>query len=283
MDPAVRARLEQVYSEHPLTADAVLDRVRRSRGTLDGITARDLAEAAGGGLTDQNHAGGAAANRALAAAVGLAPGWAVLDIATGLGGTPRLLAEEFGCRCHGVELTTGRFRDAVRLTRLVGLDDRVTFSHGDFMDVDVPGRPFDLAVCQGASMHFPDVTAFLRRAATHLRPGGWLAIEDAAIVNPPSTPLGERNLERLLHIWNGRFQRRDDWSALLRDAGFHFVRMDDLTAVAAHDLETLIAESRGQRLDRVSADERQGWELGLAFLRAGTLASLRILATREIS
>ena len=63
----------------------------------------------------------------------------MLDIATGLGGTPRLLAEEFGCRCHGVELTTGRFADAVRLTRLVGLDRRVTFSHGDFMEVDVPG------------------------------------------------------------------------------------------------------------------------------------------------
>ena len=48
MDPAVRARLEQVYAEHPLTADAVLERVRRSRGTLDGIRARDLAEAADG-------------------------------------------------------------------------------------------------------------------------------------------------------------------------------------------------------------------------------------------
>ena len=258
MDPAFRARLERVYAEHPLTADAVLNRVRHSRGTLDGISARDLAESSDGGVTDQNHAGGAAANRALAAAVGLAPGWAVLDIATGLGGTPRLLAEEFGCRCHGVELTAGRFRDAVRLTRLLGLDDRVTFSHGDFMAVDVPGQPFDLAVCQGAVMHFADVAAFLRRAAEHLRPGGWLAIEDAVIVSPPSTPLGEQNLERLLHIWNGRFQRRDDWPALLRDAGFHFLRMDDETAVAIHDLDTLLTESRGQRLDRVSADERLG-------------------------
>jgi cyclopropane fatty-acyl-phospholipid synthase-like methyltransferase len=283
MDPAFRARLERVYAEHPLTADAVLDRVRRSRGTLDGISARDLAEAADGGVTDQNHAGGAAANRALAAAVGLAPGWAVLDIATGLGGTPRLLAEEFGCRCHGVELTAGRFRDAVRLTRLVGLDDRVTFSHGDFMDVDVPGRPFDLALCQGAAMHFPDMAAFLRRAAAHLGPGGWLAIEDAVIVTPPSTPLGEQNLERLLHIWNGRFQRRDDWPALLSDAGFHFDRMDDETAVAIHDLDTLLTESRAQRFDRVNADERQGWELGLELLRAGILASVRILATRAIS
>lgn len=280
MDPAVRARLEQVYAEHPLTAAAVLERVRRSRGTLDGIRARDLAEAADGGVTDQNHPGGAAATRALAAAVGLTPGCTVLDIATGLGGTPRLLAEEFGCQCHGVELTTSRFDDAVRLTRLVGLDGRVTFSHGDFMDVDIPGKPFDLAVCQGAVMHFPDLAAFLRRTAQHLRPGGRLAIEDVVIVTPPSTAQGREKLERLLQCWNGRFQRRDAWPALLANEEFSFDRLDDLTAMAIHDLETLVGKARTHLIDRVSADERLGWELGLEFLQTGTLASVRILATR---
>jgi hypothetical protein len=92
MDPIQRARLERLYSEHPLTAVAVLDRVREERGTLDGIRASDLSEALTGGPTDQNHMGGAPAVRALAAAVGLEPGCAVLDIGTGLGGTPRLLA-----------------------------------------------------------------------------------------------------------------------------------------------------------------------------------------------
>ncbi len=120
---ARRARLEQVYSEHPVTAAAVLDRVRRERGSLVGLTARDLAESIQGGVTDQNHAGGAAGVRALAAAAGLRRGWSVLDIGTGLGGTPRLLAEEFGCRCHAVELTSCRFRDAVRLTQTVGLQE----------------------------------------------------------------------------------------------------------------------------------------------------------------
>jgi SAM-dependent methyltransferase len=279
MDPGVRARLERVYAEHPLTADAVLERVRRSRGTLDGIHARDLAEAADGGVTDQNHAGGAAADRALAAAVTLKAGCTVLDIATGLGGTPRLLAEEFGCQCHGVELTRSRFDDAVRLTRLVGLDGRVTFSHGDFMDVDIPGKPFDVAVCQGAVMHFPDLAAFLRRTAQHLRPGGRLAIEDAVVVTPPSTTQGKEKLERLLQCWNGRFQRRDAWPALLADEGFSFDRMDDLTPMAIHDLEKLVAETRTRQIDRVSAEESLGWELGLEFLQTGILASVRILAT----
>src|SRR4029453_3691887 len=103
---------------------------------------RNLAEDPGGGVTDQNHVGGAAEVRALAKAVGLEPGAAVLDIGTGLGGTPRLLAGGFGCPCHGVEPTPKRFRDAVRLTQLAGLDRLVTFTQGDFMSVDVPGGPF---------------------------------------------------------------------------------------------------------------------------------------------
>jgi cyclopropane fatty-acyl-phospholipid synthase-like methyltransferase len=279
-DAAFRARLEQVYAEHPVNADAVLERVRRSRGTLDGVCERDLAEAPDGGVTDQNHAGGAEADRALAAAVGLTPGCTVLDVATGLGGTPRLLADEFGCRCHGVELTTSRFNDAVRLTRLVGLQSQVTFTHGDFMDVHIPGAPFDVVVCQGAVMHFPAVDSFLRRTAQHLRAGGRLAIEDAVIVTMPSTSEAEEALERLMHCWNGRFERRDAWSGLLADAGFRCDRMDDLTPVAVQDLETALAAARTHRIERVSADERLGWELGLQLLEAGILQSVRILGTR---
>jgi hypothetical protein len=49
--------------------------------------------------------------------------------------------------------------------------------------------------------------------------------------------------------------------------------------MAIHDLETLVVETRTQQIDRVSAEEREGWELGLEFLQTGILASVRILAT----
>ena len=203
----------------------------------------------------------------------------VLDIGTGLGGTPRLLAEEFGCRCHGVELTRTRFADAVRLTRLVGLDDLVTFSQGDFMSVDVPGRPFDLAIMQGAVMHFPDLSGLLERIAGLCRPGGRLAIEDGVIADVPPTSAGKHELERLLHHWNGRFQRRDEWPALLERAGFRVDRMDDLTDLAIRDLDALIRDTRAGRLRAVTTDEQEAWELGVQLFGAGNLGFARILAT----
>jgi SAM-dependent methyltransferase len=279
MDAAFRLRLEDVYARHPLSADAVIARIRRERGDLAGITAVDLAESALGGATDQNHAGGAAAVRALAEAVAVRPGWSVLDIGAGLGGTARLLAYEFGCRCHGVELTGNRFRDAVRLTELAGLQETVTFSHGDFMTIDVPGAPFDLAIAQGAFMHFPDLPATLRRVATCLRPGGRLVVEDGVLLSCDFTIEEHEAIAELLHIWNGEFRARDEWPRLLEQAGFRFDGMTDLTRIAAQDLEGLLAGTAGQRLDGVTAEERRGWVLGLRFTRSGHLGTVRIIAT----
>lgn len=280
MDARFRARLEQVYSEHPINADAVLERVRAERGTLDDIRAHHLAESAHGGATDQNHTGGAMAVRALAAAAGIRPGWAVLDIGTGLGGTPRLLAEEFGCRCHGVELTASRFRDAVRLTQLVKLDDRVTFSHGDFMSVDVPGGPFDLAIGQGAFMHFADLPAALGRVASCLRRGGRLVVEDSVVVTPPLAQEDTDALAELLQHWNGELQRRDSWPGLLDRAGLRLDRMEDMTALAVRDFEALLAAARANQIADLTDDEHRGWELGLSLSRSGHLGTVRILATR---
>ena len=277
---ARRARLEQVYSAHPVTAAAVLDRVRRERGSLTGLTARDLAESIQGGVTDQNHIGGAAAVRALAAAAGLQRGWSVLDIGTGLGGTPRLLAEEFGCRCHGVELTSCRFRDAVLLTQTVGLEELVTFTEGDFMTTDIPGSPFDLAIAQGAFMHFSDLHAVLARVAKLLRPAGRLVVEDGVILTPPSTRADKAALEELLHNWNGTFQREEHWRDLLQRTGIHVDQVDDLTAVSVADFEHLLTATEAGRVAGVTAEERRAWQLALRLSHAGHLGTVRIVGTR---
>jgi SAM-dependent methyltransferase len=282
MDAAFRARLERVYSEHPITADAVLARVRRDRGTLEGVTERDLAEAPDEGVTDQNHMGGAATDRAIAIAVGIGPAWTVLDVGAGLGGTTRLIAEEFGCRCHGVELTAKRFEDALRLTQLVGLDDRVTYTHGDFMTVDVPGAPFDLVVCQGAALHFPDLRAFIARAADHLRGGGWLAIEDAVLSRPPTTTAERESLQALQRCWNIGIHGRDEWTRALNHANFSVQGEEDMSRIAVDHLESTLRKNGIQRFEGVTADERLGWELGLEHFRLGFISARRILATRSV-
>ena len=60
-------------------------------------------------------------------------------------------------------------------------------------------------------MHFPDVTAFLIAPPPNLRPGGWLAIEDALLTRAPATTSEEESLLSLQRCWNIRIQSREEW------------------------------------------------------------------------
>jgi len=271
-------RLERVYSRHPLSAESILQRLRHERGGLDGLRARDLAESASGGPTDQNHPGGAAADRGLAKNAGVNRASNVLDIGCGLGGTVRLLAEDFGCRCHGVELTATRFHGAVWLTRLVGLNDRVTFSRGDFMTIDVPGGPFDLAIAQSALMHFGDMPSTLLTIAAVLTDPGTLAVEEGVLLRLPHNAAEQQSLEALLQCWNGRFQSLEAWTKMLADAGFEVTGIDDLTTTAITDLQAMAVQIGENKLADVSKDEREGIEVALRLFRSGLLGMTRIIA-----
>ena len=79
---------------------------------------------------DQFHMGGLAATIAFAGRVGITPGTAVLDAGSGLGGPARYLAETFGCRVEGVDLSPDYVAIARLLTDRAGLADRVAFQRG---------------------------------------------------------------------------------------------------------------------------------------------------------
>lgn len=277
-EPAFRDRLERVYADHPLAADTVLERVLEERGTLDGLTQTHLSTAPRGGPTDQNHVGGTSSTLAIASAVGLDDTWSVLDVGTGIGGTPRVLASTFGCRCHAIELTSHRYEDAVRLTRMVGLEKQVTFLHGDFLEVELPHRSFDLVLVQGALVHFTDLSAFLQRVVSVLRPGGRIAVEDAFLARPPVA--GEcDSLARLEQCWNGVFPSEAEWLSLLEPAGLRADERADLTARAVQDLDGAIADHATGRMRRVTQDEHEGWVLGRHLLAGGVLCYVRTFAT----
>ena len=279
MDNDFLAKMSRVYAKHPLTAASVLRRVRRQKGTLDGLTEMDLAVDDRTGLTDQNHLGGAEAVRAIARAVVLREGDRVLDVGTGLGGAPRLLAHLYGCRCHGVELTESRFNDAVQLTRLVRLERRVTFTQGDFLTVAVPGGPFDLILGQGAFMHFPDHGRLLGRCAGLLRPGGWLAVEEAYLRRAPAGG-EEARLEELLDCWNGGLHPLRLWDQWVRAAGLARPQVDDFGGAAERELRRQVRLASEGAFGSVTESELRGWRLGAELIAAGLIGMMRLLAQK---
>lgn len=177
----------EFYETHPINEQQILDKLQG-----DGI---DLANVSEDVLQnyDQDHYGGVEANDALATLAGIDDDCHVLDVCCGLGGPSRYLAQKYGCRVTGIDLTESRVEGAKRLTAMVGLDDNVTFQTGNALDLPFGDRTFDVVISQEAFCHIPDKDRLVAQCARVLKPGGRLAFTDVLATDSTT----ERTRERL--------------------------------------------------------------------------------------
>lgn len=129
---------------------------------------------------DQFHGRGLEATQELADRIEAGPGDHLLDVGSGIGGPARFLAQRFGCRITGIDLTA-EFCDAARdLTRLTGLEERVRFEHGSALAMPFNDASFDGAYSMNVSMNIADKGALYREIRRVLKPGAWLALSEIA-------------------------------------------------------------------------------------------------------
>lgn len=129
---------------------------------------------------DQFHGRGLEATREVAALLAPAPGDHVLDIGSGIGGPARYMAEQFGCRVTGVDLTPEFVAVARHLTGLLGLDDRVDFRQGSALAMPFADRSFDAAYSMNVAMNIADKAGFYGEIARVLKPGARLVLSEIA-------------------------------------------------------------------------------------------------------
>lgn len=129
---------------------------------------------------DQFHSRGLEATLEMATLIGARPDDHILDIGSGLGGPARYLAKRFGCRVTGIDLTA-EFCDVARhLTRLLHLEDRVSFELGDALAMPFRDASFDGAYSMNVSMNIADKSVFYGEIHRVLKPGGWLILSELA-------------------------------------------------------------------------------------------------------
>ena len=129
---------------------------------------------------DQFHGRGLEATIELADGVEVAADDHLFDVGSGLGGPARVLADRFGCRVTGIDLTAEFCDVAQRLNDLTGLADRVRIHHGSALKAPFEDGAFDGAYSMNVSMNIADREALYREIHRVLRPGGWLVLSEVA-------------------------------------------------------------------------------------------------------
>jgi SAM-dependent methyltransferase len=268
-------RLHEAYAEHPLSAAAILARLRRHLGDpLPPLTELDLAVDLVSGITDQNHVGGLEAVVELGRPLGASPGAMFLDVGCGLGGPARLLAHLYKCSVVGVELTSNRYRDALALTDLVEMGVNVRFVHDDFLCVDFPPASFDGVVLLDSFGHFPDKVALLNKCFRACRPNGRVVVQDVMKRRSPKQD-EEHHLEELAGLWNTVFSAAEDWLPILGDSTRVEEQVDLRVEFHSH-LQRLLALANAPKAGPAVPREMQAWKLALLLSNAGVLGYSRL-------
>lgn len=185
-------------------------------------------------LGDSFHPGGIELTLDLAGRLRLSRDSHVLDVASGRGASAMAVAERFGCRVTGVDLSTVNVAEAEVAAIERGLAERVTFVRADAENLPFDAATFDAILCECAFCTFPDKATAAAEFARVLRSRGRIGISDLTRV---AEPLPE--LDGLL-AWIaciGDAQPLETYAAWLREAGFSMtdgiVRDDCLRAMVA--------------------------------------------------
>lgn len=162
--------------------DRILSVLREEMGKdLNAITTDDLSPVA------EFHIGGQAATLELAQLAGMGAGMRVLDVGSGLGGPARTLAQHYGCKITGLDLTEEFCQVATMLTKLCGMQEDVLFKHGNALAMPFGDSAFDLVWTQQAGMNIEDKLRLYQEAHRVLAAGGRLVFQE--VLRGPVTPL----------------------------------------------------------------------------------------------
>lgn len=216
----------QIHYGRPDVADVgsiILAALEKVGKNLDQLTAEDLAP------VDEFHIRGRAATLELARAAGLDASKHVLDVGSGIGGTARCLAMEFGCRVTGIDLTDEYCRAAAMLTTRVGLAGRIDYRQGDATNLPFDDGVFDVVWTEHVAMNIPDKSKLYDEMHRVLKPGGTLAIYDV-LAGPSGEVLFPVPWARTPDT--SFLVQPDELRKLLEDAGFTIAEWSDTTEVA---------------------------------------------------
>jgi ubiquinone/menaquinone biosynthesis C-methylase UbiE len=255
------------YSESSALADAIAQNLRGAGKDLEKLTTADLA------AVDEFHIRGRKATLELAEKMNLNANSQVLDIGSGLGGPARTLAETYGCRVTGIDLTQTFCDAATVMSDWVGLAQLTSFKQGDATNLPFADRQFDAAMTIHVAMNIAAKDKMYAEARRVIKPGGIFAVYDVlqgegGEILYPVPWAGEPSISHVA--------TPDQMKSLLTGAGFKLLDVQDSTDESQRFFEKLTAQMA--KTDKHPA----GWHLFFDNFAAMARNQVRNVTERRI-
>lgn len=213
-------------------ASAIAESLRKAGKDISTLSTADL------GTVDEFHIRGRKATQELAQSLNLSASSHVLDIGSGLGGPARTLAEIYGCRVTGIDLTQQFCDAAATLSGWVGLSARVDFRQGDATSLPFGDAMFDAAMTIHVAMNIAAKDKMYAEARRVLKPGARFAAYDVLQGEGGDLlfPVPWAREPSISHLVTP-----EAMTSLLSGAGFKIVDMRDSTEESQHWFEAMVA------------------------------------------
>jgi ubiquinone/menaquinone biosynthesis C-methylase UbiE len=226
-------RVANHYSENRELAGVIAQHLQSAGKDFQKLTTTDLA------IVDEFHIRGRKATLELAEKMNLNADSYVLDIGSGLGGPARTLAETYGCRVTGIDLTQAFCDAAVAMSDWVGLGKRVSFRQGDATNLAFANHEFDAAITIHVAMNIAAKDKMYMEAHRIIKPNGIFAVYDVlqgegGEVLYPVPWAREPSISHLV--------TPDDMKSLLVGAGFKLLDVQDSTEESQAFFERMTAQ-----------------------------------------
>lgn len=201
------------------------------------------------------------------------------DLGCGFGLSGIKLAQLKHCHVDGVTISKVQQQKATAHAQAEGLQERVAFIHGSALAVPRPDQSYDGGWFFESIFHMGHRDA-LREAGRLLKPGATLTLTDLPTLPTTAPDFAEWIRERV----NSAFVAKEDYPALLDEAGFELVEIDDISAnvmpwitpklkeaIDSHreEIERIMPGIGDERLDKwVSLFRRMSENLGYMIVTA---------------
>jgi len=191
------------------------------------------------GLLEDFHTMGRYATGQLVDLLGLTSASRVLDAGSGVGGTARFVAAQYGSRVTAVDLTDEYCQTSEWLNGLVGLDTQISVRQADVTELPFADATFDVAISQHVQMNVADKSRLYSEARRVLVGGGRLGLWDITIGEHRELgyPLPWADKPPRSHLVTS-----DQLRTVIQSAGFAIEHWNDLTDQAAGFMQALLAQ-----------------------------------------